>query len=480
MSRAVRRSLSVLALAALPGCAVNPATGQRELSLIGEAREVEMGREGSGQVAASLGLVPDSALQSYVSELGLRLAAVSERPDLPWSFQVVDDPVVNAFALPGGFIFVTRGILAHFESEAELVGVLGHELGHVTARHSVRQMSRQQLQQIGLGVGMILSEDVRDYGELFATGLGLLNLRYSRGDETQSDELGVRYMSRAGYDPDALVGVFQMLASVSGGEGEGRAPQWQLTHPYPENREAHIRDVIASLETVPQGDPGRDRYLDRLQGLVYGENPREGYFEDARFLHPALAFQLDFPRGWKGVNQRSLVGAVAPGQNAYVVLEIVEDAQDPLTALRAFLAQEGVRAGRIREEEVYGVPRAGALFAATTDDGEVRGEVVFLRHGDAVYRILGLAGAAAWDGVASAVGSALTSFQPVTDPAVLGVQPWRLEVVRVPEAMTVEEFHRRYPSVAPLAEVARLNRRAPGDRVDAGTRLKRVVGQPLP
>lgn len=480
MHRASPRTLPLLALVTVAGCAVNPATGQRELSLVGEGREVEMGREGSGQVAASLGLVADSALQTYVSELGLRLAAVSERPDLPWSFQVVDDPVVNAFALPGGFIFVTRGILAHFESEAELVGVLGHEIGHVTARHSVRQMSRQQLQQIGLGVGMILSEDVRDYGQLLATGIGLLNLRYSRGDETQSDELGVRYMSRAGYDPEALVGVFEMLSAVSGGEGEGRVPQWQLTHPYPENREAHIRDVIASLDAVPQADPGRARYLDRLQGLVYGENPREGYFKEARFLHPGLAFQLDFPRGWKGVNQRSLVGAVAPGQEAFVILEIVDDARDPVAALRAFLSQEGVRGGRVREDEIYGIPRAGALFAATTDDGEVRGEVAFLRHGEAVYRIMGMSSAAAWDRVASAVGSSLASFQGVADPAVLNVRPRTLEVVRVPEAMTLEEFHRRFPSAVSLEEVARLNRRAPGDRVDAGTRLKRVVGDPLP
>lgn len=473
---------SVLALVALwtAACAVNPATGRRELALIGEGREIEMGREGRGQVAEALGLVDDPALQAYVSGLGLALAKVSERPELPWSFQVVDDPVVNAFALPGGFIFVTRGILAHFDSEAELVGVLGHEIGHVTARHSVSQMSRQQLQQIGLGVGMILSENVRKYGELAAAGLGLLNLRYSRGDETQSDELGVRYMMRAGYDPTALTGVFQMLASVSGGGDGGRAPEWQLTHPYPENREEHIREVIAAEGGAAGGDQGRDRYLDRLQGLVWGPNPREGYFRGDTFLHPALAFQVTFPAGWKGVNQRSAVAAVSPGEDAFVVLELVQDTQDPTSALSAFLAQEGISGGPAQVEARGGIQRARSRFTATTPDGELRGEVVFLLHGGQVYRILGLASATAWGGVATVVGGALGSFSTLTDPTILGVQPWRLEIVRVPQAMTLEAFHQRFPSVLSLDEVARLNRRAPGDRLEAGARVKRVVGQPLP
>jgi predicted Zn-dependent protease len=479
MSRFLARVVSGLAFLVLAACAVNPATGRRELSLVGEGQEIEMGREGKGQVASSLGLVPDSALQAYVSGLGLRLASLSERPELPWSFQVVDDPVVNAFALPGGFIFVTRGILAHFESEAELVGVLGHEIGHVTAKHSVRQMSRQQLQQIGLGVGMILSEDVRNYGGLLSAGLGLLNLSYSRGDETQADELGVRYMSRGGYDAGALVGVFQMLAAVSGGEGD-RVPQWQLTHPYPENREAHIREIMASTPVSPGGDQGRDRYLDMIQGLIYGENPREGYFKENRFFHPDMAFQLEFPRGWKGVNQRTAVGGMSPDQNAMVVLALADGAEDPASALRTFLAQEGVQGGSVRQSDEYGLPRARALFSAATPDGELRGEVAFVKHGSNVFRIMGFASAGGWAQVAQAVGASLGSFAPVTDATVLGVRPRRIEIVRVPEAMTMEAFARRFPSSAPIDEISRLNRRDAGARIDAGTRLKRVVGDPIP
>lgn len=470
---------ALAALSLVVACAVNPATGQRELSLIGQGREIEMGREADADVTSSLGLVDDPDLQAYVAELGGKLAAVSERPELPWSFKVVDDPVVNAFALPGGFIYVTRGILANFESEAELVAVLGHEIGHVTARHSVSQMSRQQLQQIGLGVGMIFSENVRKFGDVAAAGLGLLNLSYSRGDETQSDELGVRYMTRAGYDAHSMVGVFQMLASVSGGEG-GRVPQWQLTHPYPENRESHIREVIAAAGVPADGRVSRDALLDQIDGLVYGEDPRQGYFKGSRFVHPDMAFELRFPEGWKTQNQRSAVVAVNAAEDAMVVLSVVEGADEPVVALRTFLTQEGVRGGRIREEVVYDNPRARAPFAATTSDGELQGEIMFVRHGGTVFRILAVAAGGKWDGYAAAGAQTLSSFAPLTDAAILAVRPARIEVVRVPRAMSVEDFNDAYPSAVSLDEVVRLNRLARGATIAAGTRVKRVVGTPLP
>jgi predicted Zn-dependent protease len=474
----VLRVLPLLLLFA-HGCAVNPATGRRELSLMGEGREIAMGREADESISASLGLVDDPDLQAYVADVGARLAATSERPGLPWSFKVVDDPVVNAFALPGGFIYLTRGILAHFESEAELAGVFGHEIGHVTARHSVSQMSRQQLQQIGLGVGMILSEDVRRYGGLVSAGMGLLNLSYSRGDETESDELGVRYMGRTGYDPTALVGVFQMLASVSGG-GDGRVPEWTLTHPYPENREAHIQEVIAASGLPAGGRVDRDAYLDRLNGLVYGENPREGYFRGSLFLHPDLAFQLRFPEGWKTVNQRSAVAAVSPDEDAVIVLELVSEPTDPTSALRAFLRQEGIQGGAVSRGGTGGIERSSAEFTATTDQGELRGVAHFLRHGDRLYRILGYTDTSRWRSHGALLRDAGDGFAALTEQAVLEVQPWRLEIVTLGRATTLAEFYEQVPSPVSVDEIARLNRGAPDTLVPAGTRLKRVVGQPWP
>ena len=263
-------------LSSAAACAVNPATGERQFMLLSEDQEIEMGRDADGQVTEAYGLYPSDELQTFVRGIGEDLAARSERPQLPWSFKVVDDPVVNAFALPRGFIFITRGILASLNSEAELAGVLGHEIGHVTARHSASQLSRQQLQQIGLGVGAAVSSDFASAAGVLSAGFQLLNLRYSRGDESQSDELGVRYMSRAGYDPNALVGVFQTLALAAG--GGGRLPEWQSTHPNPENREAKIRELVASSGQDYSGyTSGRDEYLLRLDGPGVRREPPGGF-----------------------------------------------------------------------------------------------------------------------------------------------------------------------------------------------------------
>lgn len=474
----IRRIGAVGLLALMVACAVNPATGEREFMLVSEQQEIQMGREADPQVTATYGLVDDPELQAYVTEIGERLAAVSERPDLPWTFRVVDDPTVNAFALPGGFVYVTRGILANFESEAELAGVLGHEIGHVTARHSASQMSRQQLQQIGLGVGMILSETVREYGGLAVAGLQIMNLSYSRGDESQADRLGLRYMSRLGYDADAMIGVFQMLAVVSG-SGDGRLPEWQSTHPYPENREAQIREVIAQTGASREGIVDRDQFLDAIDGIVYGTNPRNGYFEASRFFHPELEFELTFPSGWRTINQNTVVAAVAPDEDAVVMLGLVEEAAAPDAELRDFLRGEGVSGGPVSQSSSGPVDMARAPFRLTTEDGSLAGEVAFLAYDGTTYRILGYSTPAQWDRYARSVAATISSFAPVTDPEVLGVQPLRLDIVILPQATSLSSFVQGRPQPVDVEELARLNRTTPPAVLTAGRAIKTVVGEPV-
>ncbi|MGE0161229.1 MAG: M48 family metalloprotease [Gemmatimonadales bacterium] len=464
----------------LAACAVNPATGEREFSLVSESQEIQMGREADPQIVAQFGVVDDAGLQSYVSGIGMRIAQVAERPNLPWSFKVVDDPIVNAFALPGGFVYVSRGILAYFESEAELAGVLGHEVGHVTARHSASQVSRQQLQQLGLGVGMIFSETIREYGQLASAGLQLMNLRYSRGDESEADRLGLRYIGRLGYDPDAMIGVFQMLASVSSSAEGGRVPEWQLTHPYPENREQAMRQIMEENDISREGRTAHDEYLAQIDGLTYGENPREGYFKDARFVHPDLEMELTFPAGWRGINQRSVVAAIAPREDAVMTMELVPDGGAPEAELREFLSQEGISAGPARREGSGGVEVARADFDATTEEGVLSGEVAFIRYDGNLYRLLGYSTQAAWRSHASAIASSISSFKPLTDRAILAVEPWRLEIVQLPQAMSLQSYVSRNAGPIPIEELARLNRVEPGDVLPAGTRIKRVVGSARP
>jgi predicted Zn-dependent protease len=210
----MRYRLALIAvLAALASCAVNPVSGQRELALVSESQEIEIGRQSAAAAEAQLGLVDDAELQAWVQRLGSRLAQASERPQLPWTFRVVDDPTPNAFAAPGGYIFITRGLLALMRNEAELASVLGHEIGHVTARHSVSMMSRAQLAQIGLGIGSILSPTVAQFGDLAAGGLQVLFLKYSRDAERQADDLGYRYALAQGYDVRQMPHVFARCSS---------------------------------------------------------------------------------------------------------------------------------------------------------------------------------------------------------------------------------------------------------------------------
>ena len=362
-----------------------------------EAQEIELGREADKDVIESIGLYPDPKLQAYVQELGSRLAVTSERPHLPWTFRVVDDPAVNAFAIPGGFIYVTRGILCHLNSEAELVAVIGHEIGHVTARHSVSQMSRQTLAEAGLLAGMILSPKVAQFGGVAQAGLGLMFLKYGRGHESEADRLGMKYMLDDGYDPREMADLFRMLAGVSQQEGGGgRLPQWLSSHPNPGNREAWAATAVAGLNRNLDGlTVNRPEYLRRLDGLVFGENPREGFFEGSVFRHPDLAFRITMPTGWKGSNEKQAVGAVSPEEDAMIVLRLASDTT-PQQAARKFFAKEGIEQGEAWRQEIGGFPAVSSTFRTAGEDATLEGLVAWVAYGDRVFQMVGYTTEASW------------------------------------------------------------------------------------
>lgn len=457
-------------------CATNPATGERELSLIGEGQEIAMGREADQDVQASIGVYEDPALQRYVDQVGQRLAALSERPDLPWTFRVADDPAVNAFALPGGFIYVTRGLLATLNSEAELAAVMGHEIGHVTARHAVNRISRAQLAGLGLGIGMILSPELAQFGDLANLGLNLLFLKYSRDDERESDVLGLRYMQNSGYHPDAMVDVFSQLERASELGESKRVPGWLATHPAPEERGRRAADMIAALPTEARaGTVERETYLRRLDGLVYGQDPRQGFFEEGEFIHPGLRFRLQFPSGWPALNQRQQVIAASPQQDAVLVLTLSQ-APTVDAAARSFGASASVRTYGATAGTSHGLPVRVTEFEALAQNNRVlRGLAMFVQHGRQVYQLVGYGPRERWAARATAVERSLSSFRPLTDPALLASRPDRIDLVTLPQAMTLAEFLRRYPSTIPAQEVGLINEADPDTRLEAGRILKRVV-----
>ena len=482
--RSPYRALLAVVLAAFLGfsglsCSTNPATGQRQLSLISEEQEVAMGTEADQQISQAMGLYPDEELQRYVNAVGQRLAAESERPDLPWTFRVIDDPTVNAFALPGGYIYLTRGIMTYFNNEAEMASVLGHEIGHVTARHSVEQISRQQLAGLGLGIGMILSPELRQFGDLAQTGLGLLFLKYGRDDERQADSLGLRYMVREDYDPAQMPNVFETLARVSQASGSDRLPGFLSTHPDPQARAQRIRGALGESEyQTAVARVAREDYLGRLDGTVYGEDPRQGFFEGSTFYHPELRFSLRFPDGWKTVNQRTVVAAISPREDAVVVLQLA-DAPNAEAAAREFFNQRGLRAGRARSGNLNGLDAVSAQFEVPRQQqgaADIAGIATFVEHRDNVYRLIGYTTENRWRSYGNALDRAVGSFGRVTDRRVLDIEPARIDIVRIDRDMTLREFQQRYNRSADLQELALINQVGTNTRLAAGLHVKRLVG----
>jgi predicted Zn-dependent protease len=482
MNRAVRvrRAMGLGLIAGLAACATNPATGESEISLIGEGQEVQMGNEADPQIIASMGLYEDEALQRYVNEIGQRLAAASERPDLPWTFRVIDDPTVNAFAVPGGKIYITRGILAHMNSEAELAGVLGHEIGHVTARHSVSQMSRAQLAQLGLGVGMILAgPQIGALGDLAGAGLQLLFLKYGRDDENEADELGVRYMRRTNYEPTELAEVMLMLERSSQMQDEsGRVPEWLSSHPSPPNRVANILAEVRNTQAEAAGSGTalvrRDEFIRRLDNMVYGINPREGFFEGATFLHPEMRFRFDFPSGWQTVNQKQAVQGISENQDAMISITMAEGT--PSQAMQEFASDQNVQTAAPRQQNINGLPAVTAEFAVATEQGTLRGLVAFVSHGNNTYQVLGYTPESRWGNYSSTLSRSIGSFARLTDQTALSAQPERLDVVQVSSGMTLSTFLQRYPSTEEPEIVALINHLDGDARLNGGAVYKRVVG----
>jgi predicted Zn-dependent protease len=463
------------------GCARNPVTGKNELSLVSESQEIQMGKEAAAQVQQSIGYYNDPALQAYVSGIGMKMAKASERPNLPWEFHVVNDASVNAFALPGGFIFVTRGLMTAINDEAELATVVGHEIGHVTNRHSVQQMSKAELAQIGLVAGSILSSDIAKMAGLASQGLSLLFLKYSRDAENQADKAGFRYALNANYNVSEMANVFQTLDRMSQASGGGKLPEWLSTHPDPGTRVQNTEQRLDTLSrSLANTITNRDVYLQHIAGMTYGEDPRQGFFEGSTFYHPDLRFQLTYPQGWQTQNTPDAVAAISPQQDAIIQLGLAGQTP-PQQAAQQFLSQQGVQAGNTSTQPVNGLPAASGYFQAQTEQGTIQGIVTFLSYNGNTYGLLGYAPSGKFSQYDQIVQQTIRSFGPLTNQAALSVQPAKLELVKLPRQMTLEEFNRQYPSTIPVEQLAIINEVESGATViPQGRIVKRVVGGRAP
>ena len=390
---------------------------------------------------------------------------------------MVNDASVNAFALPGGFIFVTRGLLTYINDEAELATVVGHEIGHVTNRHSVQQISKGQLATLGLGLGSVLSSDVAKLAGVASQGLQVLFLKYSRDAENQADVAGFRYALGQNYDVREMGSVFHTLDRVGAAAGGGKLPDWLSTHPAPANRVAATQARLDTLhKDLTNTIINRDQYLQHIQGLTFGNDPRQGFFQGNRFYHPDLKFQLTFPQGWQTQNTPDAVMAGSPNQDAIIQLALAGKAS-PRDAATQFLSQQGVKAGNGSTASINGLPAASSYFEATTEQGAIQGLATFISYGGITYGLLSYTPAGKLATYDQTFRQTAGSFSQLTDQAALSVKPAKVELVKLPKEMTLAQFNAQWPSTIKIEELAIINEvDGPDSAIPVGRIVKRVTG----
>lgn len=450
--------------------------------------EIEQGREADKQIEAQFGFYEDEELAAYVSEIGNRMAAMSERPHLPWTFRVLDSPVVNAFALPGGFVYVTRGLVAYAGNEAELAGVIGHEIGHVTGKHSQSRQRRSLFANLGLLAASMFSETVRD---LVSTGLpqlatGLVLTKYSRGQELDADERGIRYATAVGYNPYGIGGFFETLQSLEQQSDRRRVPGWISTHPQVDDRierSERWADEAMARYGLQQDDlfVGRRDLLAEVDGIVFGENPREGYMRGEDFLHPDLRFRMAFPQGWNVQNGRSAVVVISPGEEAYLKLELAtvregEDAEDYVRGYLRELRADVTDRGRPAVNDLDALEAVFTVQASNTSYAVLG---TWIEYEGRLYQILGVTSPSRWRDYARTMQRSARSFRELTDADALRVQPARVAVTEVRSRMQLAGVIEEHPEVSVRPEtVAILNHLSLQDLIDAGDVVKLVFGGP--
>ena len=419
-------------------CATNPVTGKRQMTLLSEAEELAIGQQQDVEIRREMGVYDDPALQRYVEDIGQQLARASHRPNLPWSFTIVDSPAINAFALPGGYVYLTRGILAYLDDEAELAGVLGHEIGHVTARHAAQAYTRQAQAGIGLAILSIFVPATAPFADLSSAGLSVLFLRHGREAELEADRLGVEYGSSAGYDPAGVPRFLATLARVDALSERG-VPNWLATHPDPGSRATRAEPVASKFVSDAAKARNRDHYLERINGMVFGDRVEEGIVRGNEFLHPLLRLGVRFPEGWELTNTPQAVLAQEPGTDHYMVLQEVEQSRllrqgyggqgGPAIAEAAVAAMRNAgytvvdgRVDRINGNEAH----VGLYRGKAKDVGKVLMRAAHIAVGRQLYVVAGFAPEKEFDQVDQDILPSVQTFRQLSAAEASAVRPNRL------------------------------------------------------
>lgn len=478
-------TLSVVVL--FSSCSRNPVTGKREVSLMSEKQEIAMGKKSDPQIVAQFGLYQDEKLQAFINEKGQEMAKISHRPHLNYEFKIMDSPVVNAFAVPGGYVYFTRGIMAHFNNEAEFAGVLGHEIGHITARHSVKQMTRQTLGQVAFIGGLIVSEDFRQYAQQAQQAMGLLFMQNSRGSESQSDNLGVQYSSAIGYDAVEMADFYKTLKRLSDKNGQ-RVPTFLSTHPDPVDR---YNKVTSKAMEYQRDNPGkyqinRNKYLKMIDGIMYGDDPKQGYTDNYVFYHPVLKFRFNYPSGWNLQNTPSMV-QIAPKEGKAIINFSLAQGNDLQQVAREYAQKNKLNVEQQGSDRINGLPAFGMLSSVQQQGQNGQAQTLriltyFIQDGQYIYMFNGISTTTDFNSYVRLMESTIKSFARLNDPSKINVKPNIVRVRPVKRTGTLYQAFKDYgySDSNVIRDMAILNGMETNEQVQAGMLFKLIEEQGSP
>lgn len=424
-------------------CAINPVTGKRELSLISEKEEIALGKQTDGEIKAQYGVYNDQALNAYVQRVGQSMTSLTHRPHLTYHFAVLDTPVVNAFAVPGGYIYVTRGILALMNSEAEIAVVLAHELGHVNARHSVAKLSQLMLAQLGLGVAGAISETFAKLSGAASIGMQLLFLKFSRDDEREADALGVEYSRKGGYNPSEMVIFFESLEKMGDLSGGQSLPGFLSTHPLTSERIQNTKDML--LESDRQLKTETEEYLAAVNNMVFGQDPRQGYVENNAFYHPTMRFFFSFPEDWNVQNTPTQVTLATKDGSAGVILQAEKTAEN----LRDYAGKIAAKIenGQYIDDQSYRINGMASYHQvydiSQQQGGDIRARLSYIKKNGFIYTFLALSAQDEFNKYDRPFQSLVGSFRELRDAAHLNRKPQRIRLVKASGRQSLQAIFRK-------------------------------------
>lgn len=458
-------------------CAINPVTGSPGLMLVSKEDEIKLGQQTDTGVTGEYGLYADQQLTGYVDEMGQRLGTLSHRPELDWHFKILDVSVVNAFAAPGGYVYFTRGILAALNSEAELAGIMGHEIGHITARHSAQQISKAKVAQYGLaGVSIGLSIlGIPGLSSLAEAGVGVLFLKFSRDNEREADSLGVEYATKAGYDASHMADFFETLKRMESKADRSGLPDWFSTHPSPEDRERAIRMQFTQMQKklgLKDAKIDREGYLRAIDGMIYGDDPRQGYVEGNVYYHPAMRIRFPVPAEWVVNDTPTAVQMVSKKKDA-VILFSGAPGTTPSDAAQKHVAKTGARILKSDSDRVNGFSAHWVVAEVASRKGTLKVISLFIQKEKDIFGFHGLSSLRLFPQYETLFKSAMNGFSELSDPKKINVQPNRIRARFTKKTDTIENALRALgvPDHK-LKDMVILNGMTSGQNTPAHTLLK--------